>query len=170
MSKLSLRVAVLTIGLTTLATAQTHSAVRTVQLRAIVPASVKIVPGSPALSESNATAIAQSTAENRIRITVITKGQTHTPSVRVPVKVSTNARSYVLRVASLTGADSGTIRVEPRASVNSREHSLNVNRVFALGSNVAETSGEEHFIDVNLPSTDEDGVREIRIEVEAVPL
>lgn len=169
MSNLTL-LPILTLGLMTAATAQTRSSARSIPLRAIVPATIKISPGSPALSEGNATAIAQSTAENRIRITVIMRGQTHSPRVRVPVRVTTNARTYVFRVASLKGADSGTIRVAPSASVNSREQSLNVNRVFALASNRAGTTAEQHFIEVNLTSIPHDEVHEVQIEVEAVPL
>jgi hypothetical protein len=165
-----LGMAALLMNLIVLTTAQTRSSRSPIQLRAVVAASVKMDAGTPTLSEGGAGAIARSTAENRILITLTTKGQTPSLSARIPVKVRTNARSYLLRVASITGTDSGTIRVEPRPSVNSREHSLNVNRVFALASESAEASGEEDLIDVNLPSSDGDGVREVRIEVEAVPM
>lgn len=153
----------------TIATAQTKSSVQSIQLRAIVPTSTKVTPGNAVVIDGEASAYARQKADDRIEISVTTADASPC-SLRVPIKVTTNARSYLLRISSLEGPFSGTIAAEGGSSIKSRALPLNPNRVFAIATNVPSHRDEQQqLVEIVLSPNERGQNLQQTIEVQVVP-
>jgi hypothetical protein len=158
---------VLFFALAGIALAQARSATTNVQLRAFVAPSAKITAGNLQSPADSGVVVTHQTGDDRLEIVATILPSTSATLIRVPVRVRTNARSYLLRVFSLDSNTSGSIRAAAQASLTTREYPLAVNRAFAMGSKAASISGEDSAIEMTFsPSADP---RHIKIEVQAVP-
>jgi hypothetical protein len=153
----------------TIAIAQTKSSAQSVQLRAIVLTSTKVTPGNPVVINGEASAYARQKTDDRIEISVTTADASQC-SLRVPIKVTTNARSYLLRISSLEGPFSGTIAAEGGSSITSRALPLNPDRVFGIVTNAPSHPDEQQqLVEIVLSSNERGQNLQQRIEVQVVP-
>lgn len=157
------------VALTTITSAQTHSAAANVQLRALVAPTAKIaVSGKPELSAGTGGVMARPTSEGKLEILASIASHTSSTRIRVPVRVKTNTRSYLLRVSSIAAGTSGTIRATTQSSTTTREFPLTADRTFAMGSQATSSSSEENYVEVAIPPSGDE--QQIRVEVQAVPM
>jgi hypothetical protein len=158
---------VLFFALAGIALAQTRSTTTDVQLKAFVAPSAKITAGNPQSSADSAGFVTHQTGDDRLEIVAKILPSANATLIRVPVRIRTNVQSYLLRVFSLDSDLSGSIRSAGQTPLTTREYPLAVNRVFAMGSKAASTSGEYSSIEMTFSPSDDQ--RHIRIEIQAVP-